>query len=326
MSQKEVNKISGVLKDVFSPVLRLADKQNKLLEDNDVLFFYLQVSEGDNEKLLKYRELFNERLGLYKKIDKIFKDKGIEFITIKSFLQFPFVDSDIDILVLDYHKSKKVLKDAGFRLKYNLSNLREPDKCVMQDGNLRVVCHLHENLSWNGIVTINKDEVLKRSRTISINGRDVKIPSSEDEVLINAAHAIFENYHIKLSEVIAFYGLNGNLDWDYIMAMARRYEWGQGVKIYLSGLKLIFEYLGIKQEINEAVLGQADFVDINVFPCFFKYKQLLTNVYHEKMFKLVRERKIKDLLWQLYVYYIVGIFWKYYRSKAEFKNNLLKNE
>lgn len=324
MSQWNSTKSSELLKKILSYMdCKKKKKLFKILEDNDLLFFHIQDSEVEynSQKLSYYKKLFQVRLGTIKKAEEIFNNEGLKYTTIKSFPSFYFVDPDIDILLDDYEKGKKILTENGFFPKWNIYEIREPDKKWMVDKNSKIICHIHKELSWNKITAIDKTSVLERSKTKKIDNIDVRVPSDEDEVLIAAAHSIFENYHIKLSDLIYFADLNKNLDWDYIISKAQRYNWFNGLKLYLSGLNKVYNKIGVKQNIPERLIDEPHFYNENIFPCFFKYSTLVSQIYFRRIFNNIKKIHLKDTIWELYIYLIVGVLWKYYRSRRKVRNN-----
>jgi thymidylate kinase len=75
----------------------------------------------------------------------------------------------------------------------------------------------HERAIWDGVRQSPDD-------------RDVMVPSAEDAVLINAAHALYENKEIRLYDLEKIrHQWDNNLDWDYIEGIARRRGWLDGL-------------------------------------------------------------------------------------------------
>lgn len=146
-------------------------------------------------------------------------------------------DNDVDVVVIDphnYEKAQQTLMFNSWRKKNNKSKLRERDKDFFVHPQYIYSIHLHEQFSWNTVPYLDASVLWKRKR----KERDLFLPSWEDELLIIAAHSLFENMVLVPEELI--YGrkiLQQDIDWSYIRTHARLLHWSTGVEIILRKLK-----------------------------------------------------------------------------------------
>ena len=171
-----------------------------------------------------------EKIEEYKILKEYFLKEAIPTIPIKLYTH----DEDIDIVTVNrnqYKKAKKILKKLGFKDLKNISRFREPLKRQFISKDYKYIVHLHSTISWNGLKYLNPKIVWKRR----IRKYDIPIPSPEDELLIIAAHSIFENKTIISDEKKYLkYLAEHNLDWKYIRNSAKKYNWESALNYFLT--------------------------------------------------------------------------------------------
>ncbi len=303
------------LNNVLIPYLNnLLSKDHSMSQQTREFFVSLQNSYKENE---------HNRQKLLKEALDLFSAKEIKAFVMKSFLTYPFFDNDIDLVVVDpmYNESRKILGKERFFFRPNLSNLREPDKHFYEKKKYNVFIHLHSEVSWNGIICLDKYTVWERRKEKNIEGVKFYIPSNEDEILIAAAHSIFENYYITFGDLLYVSDLiTKTTDWEYIFNMAQKYNWRQGLILYLQTLKnlaKIFKFdviipdLGFKHDLNDCIM-----------PYYYSYSQLI-KTYFQKITKDILDCKLKTIPRQLFSYTLVGYFWLYRRKKKKCQQTAL---
>lgn len=161
-------------------------------------------------------------------------------------------DDDVDIVIINrnqYEKAIKVLLSKNWYKKNNRSKLRERDKDFFHHRDSEYVIHLHKAFSWNTVTYLDSQTLWERKRVIN----EIPIPSIEDELLIIAAHSLFENQYVKTEEVL--YGrklLESKYDLNYMKNHAKSFHWENGLNIIIKKLKnnisslSIYELLEIK--------------------------------------------------------------------------------
>jgi hypothetical protein len=96
-------------------------------------------------------------------------------------------------------------------------------------------------LSWNGVVFLDSEAVLTRCREERAATGSFLVPGCEDEILIMAAHALFENASIRIGEILEF-GLlvrDEKIDWRHIVDTATRHNWQAALAFFLEAAWLI---------------------------------------------------------------------------------------
>ena len=171
----------------------------------------------------KNKEKFNFLVNL----GKIFSKNKINFLPIK------FYDKDYDVDVVVGEKkfllAQKILEKNGFIPERSLiSRIKEPEKKFFHSGG-KFSVHLHSKISWYGIEYINFKNVWERKIKI----KNLFFPSESDEILIMAAHSIFENRRITKEQRNYFSKARKKVDWNYVLSSAKKYNWNLAFKIFL---------------------------------------------------------------------------------------------
>jgi thymidylate kinase len=167
-------------------------------------------------------------------------DRGVECLMIKSAgnaPSFPHTSDNIDILVRPEHGL--VARDTLRRLGYaELRNIEEPQKHLFRkfhDGRCVSAIHVHERVAW--FVGFMDEAALWARMRPADDDPMVNLPSPEDAVLINLAHACYENKRLRLNDVMRIRHVvrtaNGQLDWAYMERVAASRGWLDGLAFLL---------------------------------------------------------------------------------------------
>lgn len=165
---------------------------------------------------------------------------GVACLMIKSagsYPSFPHTSDNIDVLVRPQHG--RTARDALRRLGYvELRNVEEPQKHLFRafhGGRCVSAIHVHERVAWF-VGFLDDDALWARTRRASDDPL-VNVPAPEDAVLINLAHACYENKLLRLSEVArlrqALRDCAGALDWVYMERVAASRGWLDGLAFML---------------------------------------------------------------------------------------------
>jgi len=249
----------------------------------------------------------------------------LPILTIKSFLPFPYADSNIDIVAIDseaIEQYRKLIKRLGFLQYPNLADIREPYKEMYyhskhgKTDKTYPKLHLHRSISWNGVVYIDPYQVWSRRRIWQVGNVDIPIPSPEDELLIMAAHAIFENKYITLSELIYLSLLTeSKLNWDYIVETAHHRFWFDALRVFLSIACSLGNSLRINMQVEIAVPEHENYSSISL-PMLIP----LTETLGPALLKLrqdVQHGHLHELPRQLFTYFFVDCLWMYYKAQRK---------
>lgn len=303
----------------------------RLAEANQLLLalwrFISQKEEPDHvwaEKISRLTQLEAETADVVHDILPQFTRKGLLFLTIKSFLPFPYVDSNLDLVTAIPDRQAEYLKLArqlGYRRYCNFADVREPMKQTFQTPGIRLRLHFHTAISWNGIIYLPFAQLWRRRRLWKTLGGHVWIPSAEDELLIMAAHAFFENKMVSLHEILYWHLLvKTNLDWSYIVNSAQNNGWYCGLVQFISIASQLSELLDIPIELPISIPDTPIHTSIwlpYIFPLTQNWvvttSKLLADLHKGLWRKLPR---------QLFSYLLVDYFWMY--RKAYFKRRKVK--
>jgi hypothetical protein len=166
-------------------------------------------------------------------------DLGVAFLFPKSFQHYPDMGRDIDLLVLarpvggdaallgDLPWSRKATT-VGNRLasttEYSIRGVGSP-----------LEIH-HGRLGDLGEHARYPAALLARSATASIDGEQVRVPSPEDQLLLQGMQKVYARRSIRIADVVhaVLVLQRHDLDWDYLEGAAKRLGVYHGLSCYLS--------------------------------------------------------------------------------------------
>ncbi|HEX5501562.1 MAG TPA: nucleotidyltransferase family protein [Thermomicrobiales bacterium] len=167
-------------------------------------------------------------------------EQGIDCLMIKSAgnaPSFPHTSDNIDIL---FRREQAVAaRETLRRLGYiELRNVEEPQKHLFRkfhDGRCVSAIHVHERVGW-AVGFMDEAELWARLRPAADDPL-VNVPSPEDAILINLAHACYENKRLRLNDVArvrhVLRATEGRLDWAYLERVAAGNAWLEGLRFML---------------------------------------------------------------------------------------------
>lgn len=294
--------------------LAVIEKLNKKNISNDVIRKYHYHETIAENSIILIDNIINNCL-----------KNELPLLTIKSFLPFSFIDTNIDIVAVDlknFKTYKNIIENLSYKRMRNLADLREPDKEMYSMTKekssfypLYPKLHLHRRISWNGITYINLNNVWNRHqyRYVLHHNIAIPVPSPEDELLIIAAHALFENKYITLCDMAHLnWILNQDLNWDYAMRAAKEYNWVEGFLKYISTVMLLLKNLGFIFYF-EPKLPLPMKTSTDNFPILLPPANTL-NITLSKMFKDLINKEINKIPRELFSYIFVETIWMYYKA------------
>ncbi|MGB2661577.1 MAG: nucleotidyltransferase family protein [Candidatus Omnitrophota bacterium] len=315
------------------------------LQDNEVLFQALssldekEKNEPHAASMLSDQDaLFERAIDYYSEISEAFKEKGLRFFAMKSFRSYSYADEDLDMVLVDPERREEcieTLEELGFEFLWNRSILREPYKrfYVRKSGEgapFLPKIHVHFAVSWNGMVFLDASEIWERMKTLEIRGREVMVPSPEDEILIMAAHAIGENGYVTIGELLhlkTILRISDKIDIGYVVKSAKKHNWLKGLVSFLlladsyyknlTGENLLTGDLG---GLTEGLSGAGYDMKGEAPPYFFPAKAL-SPVYTDKIAKDVCSGRLLQLPRELFTFGLV--IWLFRNKKrTKFYRNL----
>ncbi len=216
----------------------------------------------------------------YLEVQDEWKRRGISGTFIKTACvapSFSYTSDNLDVLVPWDRAAEAidVIRQFGF---VELRAIEEQNKFLFRKfRNGKSVCaiHLHRWVGWN-VNFFEEDVILRRSRNAA-DDPEVRAPSPEDAVLINIAHAYYENKQLSLHDLekIRVSWQRHELDWEYMHAVPQRSGWYDG---FLMGVLLVAhleERLTGATTLPESVIERCD-RELRSFPRVYRYylKQL----------------------------------------------------
>jgi len=178
------------------------------------------------------KELLKQKRELAKKTQTLFLSKKIACLLMKFYSE----DKDIDLVIVNkdkYSLAIEILQKNGWKKQNNLSKIRERDKDFFSHPKFFYLIHLHQAFSWNTVTYLDSQTVWKRK----ILKNQLYIPSPEDELLIIAAHSLFENKKIIKEEIhYAKKLLRQKLNFSYCKNHTKNFNWEKGWELFLKNL------------------------------------------------------------------------------------------
>lgn len=318
--------INGAVPEDIRSALILATRNDLLLtaiRANEAIESDVQayLAPSLQEKLEENRYLEHGTQHLMKQLLARLSKAGVQFLTIKSFLPFPYLDSNVDLVVIggkDVRKARQQFYELGYKRYRNLADIREPMKEIYRavsgsEGSIFPYLHLHEAISWNGVVYLDAHKAWQRRRYREWQGVEIPIPSVDDEILIIAAHAMFENKYLTLSDLLHLYYLvQESPDWSIIFATAKTYSWTEALQTFLAISSEAARRLGL--EIPLPVdLPQRRPIKHLTMPLVIPLSETLS-VSLRKLYRDLRKGKLAGTGRALFTYFLVDPFWMYRKA------------
>ncbi len=288
---------------------------------------------GDNESVPTfYQECYHrdKRLeinsfNLLRNLLVLCLNDELPLLTIKSFLPFPYVDSNIDIVAVDTQNVERyrvLIRQLGFVRQRNLADLREPRKeMYYHEGHGEAEhtypkLHLHRAISWNGVVYLDLARVWQRHQYRNVANISIPIPAPEDELLIMAAHVMFENKYITLMDLVYLNWLTSqDLNWDYIIGLSQEYAWRDALELFLATAHDLSRKLEMNTEMKISLPQAITFPNISfplILPLSSTLRVALTKMWHD-----VTQGQIWTLPRQLFAYFPVDCLWMYRKARKK---------
>lgn len=329
VSEHLFNLISGVrvlpTEVSLEAIFQVATANGLLIAAGDALGGADNIPRPYRERYQQYKQLEANSIGVFGDLLELCVANRLPLLTIKSFLPFPYADSNIDVVAVESKALKRyreLVHRLGFVRNRNLADIREPKKEMYYHvgrGKSDRTCpklHLHRSISWNGVVYLDPAQVWQRHRIWDVEGVSVPIPSLEDELLVIAAHAMFENKFITLGELVYLNWLtNHELDWDYIVQTAQARFWLDALKFFLATACALGSALRVNMQVEMTLSDSIQFSSIS-FPLIMP----LSRTFRSAMVKLWQDAthgRREELPRQLLTYFLVDCLWMYRKARRK---------
>lgn len=315
----------------------MVDKLDNLFyvaKANGLILALGNLFESSDEIPELYQDAYRSSQLLEENSSKIFSEyidkctsSNLDLLTIKTFLPIPYVDSNVDIVAINSKEIvqyRSIMQLLGYKRYQNLADLREPDKEMYYKGSESPKLHLHRAISWNGVIYLDIGKVWKRHKTFNVNGVTVPVPSPEDELLIMAAHVMFENKYISLYEMLYLEWLSAcNLDWSYIWKAAKTYFWVDALQTFLSFAGNLGVALGLDLKLDTNLMFHRP---ASVTELSFPFLLPIVDTQKTSMSKLYSDivhGRFQNVLRELFTYLLVDPIWMYRKALRKTKTEKL---
>ena len=193
-----------------------------------------KLDEQWQNELSRASASYTEQREEYLKVRVKWLELGIECMAFKSAgtrPSFPYTSDNLDILIRrrDQAEAIRVLKELRYVW---LANTDEREKLLFRKfhgGRCVSAIHLHTWIGWDA--EFHEEEAVWARARSAPDDPDVTVPSPEDAILVNVAHALYENKQFSLFDMgkIRAHWARADLDWRYMEGIARRRGWLDGL-------------------------------------------------------------------------------------------------
>lgn len=191
----------------------------------------------------KDRESMESDFSLMDSTEKRFRERGINYVIMKTLDQYPDLGRDIDFLVSqdDFEKAKKIIVEefGGRPLPLTFCDGLAGKVSYGIPGHERSV-ELYPRISQLGEQYFSTDDIIKNKQEKILGGSSHFITSPEDQILIACVHRLYRHWMIgvRISDIYNVWKLMSDerIDMKYISERARE---GGALKALSYFLKLV---------------------------------------------------------------------------------------
>lgn len=313
-------------RDLLEAVLDLAANNSLLLAAYAVLDTHEALPKDHRKPYQQIQRLQVNSYKLFQEFQDLCSSEGLLLFTIKSFLPFPYVDSNVDIVAVNVNeieRYRRLIQKLGFQRLHNLADCREPLKEMYYHSDRKSdyafpKLHLHRAISWNGVVYLDLPQVWHRHvYHLTSNGK-ILVPSPEDEILIMAAHAMFENKYITLCDLVYLQQLaTQKTDWDYVFGAAQDKSWYKALNIFLVTAYNLGQALDLDIRVENIAKQASDMQSqLTTFPWVLPLSKTL-GAGMAKLSQDLRRGQIKKLSRKILTYFLVDPLWMYRKARRK---------
>lgn len=180
----EINTAIIAWRDIWSNIVKDNNFYNYLLNNRVASYYCKNLSKIPNETEKSIITAWNTRNQIFYKtlseLDKICKDHNIDYLLYKTHKYFDeVIGGDIDIIIKDkdFDRFLEVFSSLWWDC---VEDEKRKWKC---EKNGFIVIEPHENISWNWLTFINKNELWNNLEIVDINWASYKKTSLEIEKL-----------------------------------------------------------------------------------------------------------------------------------------------
>jgi hypothetical protein len=233
-------------------------------------------------------------LGAQAEASSLLGGSGVEHILFKVDRLYRYYDSNVDVIVRvrDWPEATALLERQGY---VGSVMFKEPDKVMFSRPDDAVSLHLHPGVTWNGVPYFDDDALWSQSEPDPTVARRRRL-RFEDELAVNLAHDLFENYEVSLGDALYF---RRAFERDVALAELEPLAKGNG---WVHGLRAAFGYV---RAIADGWAGAEKNEIVPPGLLEFPYRiprAILARAFGERITAGVRDGRIRRAARELYAY------------------------
>lgn len=175
-----------------------------------------------HEHLSEHRECGRLHVSYLRRVHELeawLCERGLDYCFLK-LKAFPAYSTNVDVLIPSKDGQEALrayLRSRGLSRVFTW----EYDKHMCVNSNEQIAVHVYPAISWYGVSYWVADVVTRDSRTALWEGRAVRVPSPEHDSLVHVLHAVFEQEHFTLADLLHLWRLQKEVDWAGLRADLR---------------------------------------------------------------------------------------------------------
>lgn len=202
---------------------------SKLAYSNRILY-YVAVKILETHRFYKTRIIKNAKLlkklgdrqllKLHRTVKLVDNALNDDYLLFKTYKSYPYVTHDIDLIVPDVARARRLLGAKGF----NLQTSAPSAPSIFYKKGLLIV-ELAETVHWGSIHVVDKEILWRKPRKIMMCDVETRIPNVEADVLSILAHMNFHLYGVMLGDLLYVFKLSAQADWNSMAEQAAKHKW-----------------------------------------------------------------------------------------------------
>jgi hypothetical protein len=141
-------------------------------------------------------------------------------LLLKTYRSYPFISHDIDLLVQDLERARKLFEKNGFatRLLWDRRSFY-----IVKEELLEI--EVYDKISPGSLIFIDERLPWSVNRETLVEGVKTHLPSVEADIMTFLADANFRTYEIAFGDLLYLYKLSTEADWGLIAEQAKKHGW-----------------------------------------------------------------------------------------------------
>jgi hypothetical protein len=237
MVSPEMNLILALTGDIYrQPEVHFPSKVNwekfwRLASLNKVLS-YVTTKIAANPSLItelkipqslieREKPMRSKRAILGRSIEVADKVLGREpHLLLKTYRGYPFVSHDIDMLVQDLGRARKLFQENGFKplMWWDKRSFEVIEKEFLE-------IEIYDKISPGPMNFIDETIAWTGTREIVVEGVKVSLPSVEADLMTFMADMSFRTYEITLGDLVYLFKISPEADWNLMAKQAKKHNW-----------------------------------------------------------------------------------------------------